>query len=330
MAPALRAERGQEHRRPAARPCPCGGSAAREERRLPRWELVPPGHGKEIPRAHAGDEGLRLLVRRRLRALALDRLHHLVLDLGERRHPRREPLGDARDDEAGRTVWIGVDTRPPRDRTWRPRAAGRGPSLRARRRAPTVTSLASSPSFLASAAKSLAAARTARASSALASAARSLRSAASFSLILRDDSLKGCTPPSCTSSDLDGVVAERRAHRLGRDLALLQREHGLLERRHHLALAHEAEIAAPGRGGGVLGELAGRACRSPRRPWPRRIASSTLALDLFSASLPPVGGTRTRMWEALRRCGRSNSAPVLLVVRLGVRVGHREGEGTWA
>ena len=51
------------------------------------------------------------------------------------------------------------------------------------------------------------------------------------------------------------MEAERGSDRLGRHLALLQREERLLELRHHLALAHEAEIAAARRRGRILGNL---------------------------------------------------------------------------
>src|SRR5437016_3757832 len=52
--------------------------------------------------------------------------------------------------------------------------------------------------------------------------------------------------------DLDDVVTERRLYRLA-EFAYGQRERGLLERRHHLAVLEESKIAAVGSGAGVVG-----------------------------------------------------------------------------
>ena len=123
--------------------------------------------------------------------------------------------------------------------------------------------------------------------------------------------------------DLDGVIAERRAHRLGRDLALLEREHRFLELRHHLALAHEPEIAPLGRGGRVLGQLSGNLAEVLAALGPaNRLLDLGLGLVLCLAA--PGGRHPHEDVGGLQALRPLELAPVLLVVRLGVAVGHRE------
>jgi hypothetical protein len=150
-------------------------------------------------------------------------------------------------------------------------------------------------------------------------------SAAGFSLDPRDDLTEGLHPPVLHVEDLDGVVAERRAYRLGRDLALLEREHRFLELRHHLAFTHEAEITPLGRGGGVLGQLPGDLAEVLAT-----LGATNRLLDLglgLVLRLAASGGGHAHEnvggLEALRAL---ELAPVLLVVRLGVGIGHREGK----
>src|SRR5262249_35766874 len=68
--------------------------------------------------------------------------------------------------------------------------------------------------------------------------------------------LAGPTAALLPLGRLDGMVAEGRAHRRRRDLALLEGEGRLLEGGHHLAGSHRAEVAALGSGGGILRHLA--------------------------------------------------------------------------
>src|SRR5262249_58344207 len=72
---------------------------------------------------------------------------------------------------------------------------------------------------------------------------------------LTRDVLQGFAAALLDGGRVDRVEPERRANRLGRHLALLQSEQCLLELRHHLAAAHEPEIAAARRRPGIFGEL---------------------------------------------------------------------------
>src|SRR5439155_8904522 len=65
---------------------------------------------------------------------------------------------------------------------------------------------------------------------------------------LRRDLLQGLAAALLDLDRLDRVKAERGPDRLGRHLALLQREERSLELGHDLTLAHEAQVAAPRRG----------------------------------------------------------------------------------
>src|SRR5262249_50545098 len=108
----------------------------------------------------------------------------------------------------------------------------------------------------------------------------------------------------------DGVIAERRAHRIG-DLALLQREGGLLEGRHQPP--GPTKPRSPPCTALALSSATSRASlpkSSPARA--RLITSATLAFAALSASLPPTGGTRTSTWATRRRRGSSNSEPCSL------------------
>src|SRR5207253_6691548 len=130
-------------------------------------------------------------------------------------------------------------------------------------------------------------------------------------LDLGRDFTKGLHPRVLNVQNLDGVVPEWRPHGLGRDLSLLEGEDPFLELRHHLTLADESQLA-PCPAVAVSSEISLASLPKSSPAFTRRMASAILALDLFSASLPPVGGTRTRMCAVLSRFGRSNSAPCSL------------------
>ena len=123
----------------------------------------------------------------------------------------------------------------------------------------------------------------------------------------------------------EGVVAERRAHGLRRDLPLLQREDRLLELGHHLALAHEPEIAALGGGGRVLRKLLGELAEVLARLGALdRLRDGGLRLVLrLAAARGRNAHQDVRGVEALRAL---ELRTVLLVIGLGVGVGHRGGE----
>ena len=69
--------------------------------------------------------------------------------------------------------------------------------------------------------------------------------------------------PVAAVFELDDVPAERRAHRVGH-LSRLHLERDIGEFRHHLVLGEVVEVAAVLLAGGVLGQLARDALRSPR------------------------------------------------------------------
>ena len=126
--------------------------------------------------------------------------------------------------------------------------------------------------------------------------------------------------------DLDGVVAEGRAHGLGRHLPFLQREYRFLELRHHLALANKAEIAALGCRRGIFRQLLGQLAEVLAGLDPSyRLLDLGLGLVL---GLAATGGRHAhqdvRGLEPLRLL---ELCPMLLVISLGIRLGHRLGEG---
>src|SRR5438128_1458541 len=140
-------------------------------------------------------------------------------------------------------------------------------------------------------------------------------------LDLRGDFFHRFAPAFLDLDRLDRVEAERRPHGLGRYLALLQREERLLELRHHLALADQAEIAAARRGRRILGDLLRELAEvraGLRAPDDVGDLSARLVLALAPAGL----GDADENMGGANLAWRLELAQVLLVELLDVGVGN--------